>query len=146
MARPSSQRRRRPRGWLVVLAVCLALPGCDLPWGNETPEPEPTRSAVLDTIAAAEPGERLVVTASVVTVLADRAFVVRDVDLPENGLLVLTTARTAFRAPDLVSVDGVVRQFSFESFKVPFGLSDPLPFQLFEGRKALVAARVQSLA
>ena len=130
----------------MVLAACLALTGCDLPWGNETPEPEPTRSAVLDTVAATEPGERLVLTAGVVTVLADRAFVVRDADLPENGLLVLTTARTDLGAPDLVSVDGTIRQFSFESFKVPFGLSDPLPFQLYEGRKALVADKVQSLA
>ncbi|MCA2219029.1 hypothetical protein [Jidongwangia harbinensis] len=130
----------------MVLAVCLALAGCDAPWRDEIPEPEPTRSAVLDTIAATDVGERLVLTASVATVLGDRAFVVRDVDLPDDGLLVLTTTSTGFRAPDLVSVEGTVRRFTFAGFKVPFGLSGPRPFQLFEGRKVLVAAKAQSLA
>ena len=137
---------RHTRAWPVVLLVCLALVGCDTPRQEEIPEPGPTRGEVLDTIAATDTGERLVLTASVVSVLADRAFVVRDADLPRDGLLVLTTARTELGAPDLVSVDGTVRQFTFESFRVPFALPEPIPFRSFEGRKVLVAAKVQSLA
>jgi hypothetical protein len=146
MARIRPPSGRHTRAWLIVLLVCLALVGCDTPRRDEIPEPDPTHSEVLDTIAATDPGERLVLTASVTSVLAHRAFVVRDADLPQNGLLVLTTARTELQAPDLVSVDGTVRHFTFESFKAPFGLPDPIPFRPFEGRKVLVAATVQSLA
>jgi hypothetical protein len=142
---PSPASRRRIGAWFVMV-MCLTLTGCTLPWEHEPVEPKPSRTARLDTIAATAEGERLVVTASVGAVLGDRAFVVTDVDLPDQGLLVLTPAAVQLRAPDLVTVDGVVRRFTFPAFRVPFGLAEPLPYQPFEDRKAMVAADIRSYA
>ena len=127
------------------MVMCLALAGCDVSADPE-PEPMPSRSAPLDTIAAAAEGERIVLTAGVTGVLSDRAFVVGDVDLPDEGLLVLTPAAVDVAAPDLVTVDGVLRKFTFPAFRVPFGLVQAGPYEPFEGRKVLVAADVRSLA
>jgi hypothetical protein len=44
---------------------------------------------VLETIATTRLGQRLTLTPSVDRLLETRAFVVRDVDLPPDGLLVL---------------------------------------------------------
>jgi hypothetical protein len=143
-ADPSPQRHRRVPRWLPA-AMCLALAGCGVPWDSEPPEPEPTRSATLNTIARLEPGDRHVLTASVGAVLGERAFVVHDVDLPEQGLLVLTPTATDVRAPVLVTADGVIRRFAFDAFRVPFGLSEAAAYQPYEGRKVLVAGDIRSM-
>jgi hypothetical protein len=128
------------------MVVCLALTGCSLPWDREPAEPEPSRSAQLNTVAAAAEGDRMVVTASVRAVLGDRAFVVSDVDLPAQGLLVLTPVAADVHTLDLVTVEGVVRRFAFQAFRVPFGLAEPAPYQPFEGRKMMVAGTITSFA
>ncbi|HJT95995.1 MAG TPA: hypothetical protein VJ777_29300, partial [Mycobacterium sp.] len=86
--------------------------------------------------------------AGVIAVLGDRAFVVGDVDLPDQGLLVLARTPKAadVRAPDLVTVDGVLRRFTFAAFCTPFGLAQAAPYEPFEGRKVLVATSLRSLA
>jgi hypothetical protein len=94
---------------------------------------------MVNTIARLEPGERHVLTASVGAVLDDRALVVHDVDLPEQGLLILTPTVTDLHAPDLVTVDGVIRRFDFDAFRDPFELTRPASYQPFQGRKVLVA-------
>ena len=141
---PASALLWRTKGWLVVLMV-LALAGCS---PTSDPEPEPTRSrtAPVDTIAAAAEGQRIVLTAGVIAVLGDRAFVVDDVDLPDQGLLVLAPEPADVRRPDLVTVDGVLRRFTFAAFCTPFGLAQAAPYEPFEGRKVLVATSLRSLA
>lgn len=145
---PAPALQLRARGWLIVV-MCLALAGCGLSSDREpepAPSPAPSRTVPLDTIAAAAEGERIVLTAGVIGVLGDRAFVVIDVDLPDQGLLVLTPEAVDVGAPDLVTVDGVLRRFTFPAFRVPFGLVQAGPYEPFEGRKVLVAADVRSLA
>ncbi|HET6530079.1 MAG TPA: hypothetical protein VFH03_05620 [Actinoplanes sp.] len=142
---PSPASRKSAGAWLVVV-VCLALSGCSLPWDREPAEPKPSRSARLNTVAAAAEGDRIVVTASVRAVLDDRAFVVSDVDLPAQGLLVLTPVAADVQTLDLVTVDGVLRRFAFQAFRVPFGLGESAPYQPFEGRKMMVAGNLTSFA
>ena len=148
-----SRNRRLAAVFVAVVAVLAVAagfvlwlaPSRYLPWDSEPPEPKPERSVTVNTIARLRPGDRHVVTAGVGAVLAERAVVVRDVDLPEQGLLVLTATATDLRAPVLVTVDGVIRLFTFDAFRVPFGLTDPAVYHPFEGRKVLVAGRVRSL-
>jgi hypothetical protein len=104
--------------------------------------PRPSPSAAFDTIAASEVGSRLVVTASVVAAPPGRAFVVRDADMPEQGLLVL--GQTDVAASGLVTVEGTVDLFRFEVFSDRYELTDPAPYRRFEGRKVLVADTVRS--
>lgn len=140
---PPPRRRDRPLRTCLTVLLCTVLTGCGLPWDSAPPEPKPERSTTLNTIARLQPGDHHVVTASVGSVLEERAFVVLDVDLPEQGLLVLTATATDVRAPVLVTVDGVIRLFTFDAFRVPFGLTDPAVYRPYEGRKVLVAGDVQ---
>ena len=104
-----------------------------------------SHGARLNTVAAADLGKRLNVTAIVEAVLAERAFVVRDPDLA-HGLLVLAPIASDISPADVVAVEGTVRRFAFDEFRVPFDLTELAPYQPYEGRKVLVAAAVRSLA
>ena len=126
--------------WLVLLA-CLPVFACSAPPEPE-PEPEPSRRAPQATIEASEVGDRLTVTASVADVPAGRSFVVRDADLPDQGLLVLGDA--AVRVPALVTVEGTVERFAFDRFRDRYELTDAAAYRRFEGRKILVADEVRS--
>jgi hypothetical protein len=100
----------------------------------------------VTTVTATDLGERLNVTASVVAVLADRAFVVNDTGVTGHGLLVLTPTATDVSPPDVVAVDGTIRRFSFDGFRAPFELTQRSAYQPFEGHKVLVAAEIRALA
>lgn len=71
---------------------------------------------------------------------------VSDIDPPGHGLLVPAPTATDVGPPDLVAVDGTIRQFSFDEFRVPFGLTQRATYLPSENRKVLVAAEVRSLA
>jgi hypothetical protein len=130
---------------LVVLLMCLIFAtGCTSLTNPDEPDPTPTPK--LDTVAAAGIGERLVVTASVADVLAGHAFVVQDVDLADQGLLVLGRAPADLAPTDLVTVGGTVELFTIAHFGPRYHLTDPARYQRFDGHKALVADQVRSWA
>ncbi len=140
MSAPRSGSSGRLAAWCLVLLACLSALACSSP-DEAAPEPS-QRPPPLGTIAASEVGDRLILTASVTDVPSARSFVVRDADLPEEGLLVLGEA--AVRVPVLVTVEGTVQRFAFELFRDRYGLTDPAAYRRFEGRKILVADEVRS--
>lgn len=128
--------------WCLVFVTCLAVVACG---SSEKPTPEPSRRPPpMGTIEASEVGDRLTITASVTDVPAGRSFVVRDVDLPDEGLLVLGEA--AVQAPALVTVEGTIERFTFDRFGDRYALTDPAFYRRFEGRKVLVADQIRSWA
>lgn len=138
-ARPDPSRRLAV--WWLALLVCFSASACS---SSDKATPEPSRGPLLNTIEASEVGDRLTVTASVADVLPGRSFVVRDVDLPDNGLLVLGQAQV--RAPALVTVEGTIERFTFDRFGDRYELIDTAAFLRFEGRKVLVAEDIRSWA
>jgi hypothetical protein len=128
----------------LLVMVCLLASGCT---GDDDEGPvRPTRSTPPDTVAAARVGARLTVTASVVRLITARAFVVGDVDLPPEGLLVLGDRPSGLRPDDLVMVGGTVQMFAFDRVESRYRLADPAPFAPYADRKVLVADTVRSLA
>lgn len=103
-------------------------------------EPEPPR-VDRDTIAAADLGDRLTITARVVERLDDRSFVVQDVDLPVGGLLVVGRTATEVRPPILVTVRGAVGIFHYDTHS-DGGLGPRSRYERFEGLRAVVATSV----
>ncbi|MFY1594802.1 hypothetical protein [Micromonospora sp. WMMD737] len=91
------------------------------------------------TVARAEVGDRLTVTAAVDRVITDTAFVVRDADLTDGTLLVLTTGASVPAPPQLVTVRGTVVRFSHRDLSDRYRLGSPGPYRAFEGGRALVA-------
>ncbi|MEU8214014.1 hypothetical protein AB0B85_32970 [Micromonospora sp. NPDC049044] len=89
-------------------AVVLLAGGCTGEPAAPRPSPVPTPTTAPGTVARAEVGDLLTVTASVERVITDGAFVVRDVDLTDGALLVLSTGLTVPAAPQLVTVEGTV--------------------------------------
>jgi hypothetical protein len=135
----------RARPALAALpAVVLLVAGCTDPPPEAPPRPEPVSTRPTGTVARAEVGDRLTVTASVERVITDTAFVVRDVDLTDGTLLVLSTARPAPAPPQLVTVEGTVIRFSHPEFADRYRLGPPGPYRAFEGRQALVAEELRS--
>jgi hypothetical protein len=132
---------RRLVVWWLALLACLSATACS---SSEDATPEPSRSPLSNTIEASEVGTRLTVTASVADVLPGRSFVVRDVDLPDDGLLVLGEARV--RTPALVTVEGVIERFTYDRFRDRWKLTDAAAFLRFEGRKFLLAEDIRSWA
>lgn len=126
--------------WCLVLLTYFSVVACTSS-DEAAPEPSPGPPPV-GTIAASEVGDRLIVTASVTDVPAGWSFVVRDVDLPEEGLLVL--GRAEVRVPALVTVEGTVQRFAFDRFSDRYGLTDAASYRRFEGRKILVADEIRS--
>lgn len=138
---------RRLRGttlglWLVlILALAPACrPGC----ARDDAAPRPSPTALLDTVEASTVGTRLIVTAGVAEVLTPQSFVVEDADLPDQGLLVLSDARTDLHRHDLVTVYGAIDRFDYPRFASRLQLNGPGSYRPFEGRKILVAADVSS--
>ncbi len=71
------------------------------------------------------------------------SFVMRDSDLPPEGLLVLAVAvPDGLRPPVLVLVDGVVGIFHIHDFGW-IALADPSVYRPYEGKKALIADRIR---
>ncbi|MFI6243193.1 hypothetical protein ACIBEF_25295 [Micromonospora sp. NPDC050795] len=87
-------------------------------------------------------GDQLTVTASVERVINERAFVVRDVDLTDGTLLVLSTGSSVPAAPRLVTVEGTVNRFSHRDLTDRYHLGPPGPYRAFEGGRALVARKL----
>jgi hypothetical protein len=131
----------RLTAWCLVVLACLSVFACS---SSDEPTPEPSPSPPLNTIEASEVGDRLTVTASVADVPAGRSFVVRDVDLPDDGLLVL--GESDVRVPALVTVVGTIERFTFDRFSDRYELTDAAAYRRFEGRKILVADDVRSWA
>ncbi|WP_412751611.1 hypothetical protein [Krasilnikovia sp. M28-CT-15] len=129
----------------LLLASCLLSGSCSLSGGDD-PEPRPTRTTIMNTIEASDVGDRLTLTAVVVRVLTASSFVVHDVDLPDDGLLVLGGSLTSMHPRDLVTVAGTIDIFTFERFRGRFVLAPAPSYDRFEGRKVLVAHDVRSWA
>ncbi|MER7459265.1 hypothetical protein [Micromonospora sp. NPDC126480] len=122
------------------LAAALLSGGC-----TREPEPEPPRPASTSppsTLARAEVGDRLTVTAAVERIIDDGAIVVRDVDLTDGSLLVLTRQAVEARPPQLVTVEGTVVRFVYGDLAGERGLGDPETYRAFDGQKALAAGRI----
>ncbi|MEV1155980.1 hypothetical protein AB0J27_11315 [Micromonospora chokoriensis] len=135
-----SRRKGRVRSAVVTLsAVVLLVGGCT--GEPEAPQPsrEPAPTTAPGTVARAEVGDQLTVTASVERVITDSAFVVRDVDLTDGTLLVLSTGLSVPAAPQLVTVEGTVIRFSHRDLTGRYQLGPPGPYRAFEGGRALVA-------
>ncbi|MEU1839373.1 hypothetical protein [Micromonospora chersina] len=81
-------------------------------------------------------------TAAIERVITDAAFVVRDADLTDEALLVLSPASPAPEPPQLVTVRGTVIQFSYRELDDRYSLGSGGPYRTFEGKRALVAAEV----
>jgi hypothetical protein len=116
--------------------VMAALPGCG---GGDQPAVEPKIEPVRNTIMRADVGDRLTVTAVVDRQLEDGSFVVTDADLPESGLVVLTTRPPVLKPQMLVTVDGTIDRLTVVDHRHPL-LADAVPYH---GRKVLVADRVR---
>ncbi|SCG16710.1 hypothetical protein GA0070610_2982 [Micromonospora echinofusca] len=133
-------RHRRVRPALATLpALVLLATGCTSPPAAPQPSPEPVPTTRPGTVARAEVGDRLTMTAAVDRIITDTAFVVRDEDLTGGILLVLTTGPSAPAAPQLVTVRGTVIRFSHGALSARYRLGSPEPYRAFEGGRALVA-------
>lgn len=145
--RPPEPTRR----WLTVVTVvpCLAAAACG---GTAPPPAAPPSNAAgssgapLNTLAARAVGDRLIATASVVSVITDHAFVISDADLPDRGVLVLGGTPGGIRLKSLVTVSGRIDRFAFDRFAAAYGLGSPGPFRRFDERKIIVADDVHSWA
>ncbi|WP_247682842.1 hypothetical protein [Micromonospora sp. D93] len=135
--------RDRMRPALAALAaVVLLAVGCTHPTAAPAPRPDPEPGTRPGTIARAELGDRLTVTAAVEQVITDNAFVVRDADLTDGTLLVLSTGPSAPAPPQLVTVVGTVVPFSHRDLATRYHLGPAGPYRTFEGGRALAAQEV----
>ncbi|MDG4752653.1 hypothetical protein O7630_17055 [Micromonospora sp. WMMD718] len=122
--------------------MALLVTGCASRASEPQPTPEPTPTVRLGTVARAEVGVRLTVTATVDHVVAGAAFVVRDVDLTNGTLLVLSTDPAVMEPPQLVTVSGIVVDFSYRDLSDRYDLGPSGPYRDFEGGRALAADEV----
>jgi hypothetical protein len=127
------------------MLLVLLLTGCSAFTARDM-EPEPTSGPALNTIDGASVGMRLTVTATVATSITPTSFVVKDADLPPEGLLVLDASATAVRPSDLVTVDGTVVLFDFTGVAGRHELTDATSYAHFDGGKVLEARTVRSWA
>ncbi|RKN47665.1 hypothetical protein D7223_12995 [Micromonospora endolithica] len=125
-----------------LASVVLLAAGCTGESAAPRPSPEPAPTTARGTVARAEVGDRLTVTASVERVITDAAFVVRDVDLTDGTLLVLITGPSIPAPPQLVTVQGTVIRFSHRDLTDRYDLGPPGPYRAFEGGRALVAQEI----
>ncbi|GAA3777945.1 hypothetical protein [Micromonospora maritima] len=137
-----NRTRPRPGRRLVALsAATLLVAGC-AGEPDPQPSPEPTATVRLGTVARAEVGTRLTVTATVDRVVTGTAFVVRDVDFTDGTLLVLSTGKVTAEPPQLVTVVGTVVDFSYRDLSDRYALGPPDAYREFEGGRALSAEDV----
>ncbi|RBJ11610.1 hypothetical protein DRA43_00300 [Micromonospora provocatoris] len=137
---PNQPRRRWQLAALSAAAILVT--GCDSRSGDPQPTPEPTSTVRLGTVARADAGARLTVTATVDRVITGTAFVVRDVDFTDGRLLVLSAGRTTGEPPQLVTVVGAVIDFSYRDLSDRYQLGPPGAYRDFEGGRALAAEDV----
>jgi hypothetical protein len=131
---------------LIFLVAACTSPGR---WrGMEPTVPSPAGSAAtpLRTIADSEIGDQLTVTAVLVTVISERSFIVRDVDLPDQGLLTLGHLPTHAGPPDLLTLRGVIDKFDFDRLAWVYGLLPDDRYEKFRDRRILIAHDVRSWA
>ncbi|MEU8327903.1 hypothetical protein [Micromonospora sp. NPDC048839] len=134
------RRKSRVRPAVAMLsAVVLLVGGCTGEPAAPQPSPVPTPTTPPGTVARAKVGDHLTLTASVERVITNGAFVVRDVDLTDGTLLVLSTGLSVPAAPQLVTVEGTVIRFSHRDLTGRYHLGSPRPYRAFEGGRALVA-------
>lgn len=127
----------------IVLWAGVVLAGCTAP-----EEPVPPAASVPgphSTMASAHPGDRVVISVAVSAVLTTDSFLVYDVGLPEDGLLVLGDAPRGLRRPDLVRISGVVEQFHYDRFTGEYDLGNPTWYEDYDDRKVVLADRVTTL-
>ncbi|MEV4703174.1 hypothetical protein [Actinoplanes sp. NPDC049316] len=79
-------------------------------------------------------------------VMTPQSFVVADTDLPDQGLLVLSDARTDLQPHELVTVYGVLDRFDYGRFAARLELATAATYRAYDNRKVLVAADVSSRA
>ncbi|MEW2386094.1 hypothetical protein AB0873_28945 [Micromonospora sp. NPDC047707] len=122
-----------------LTAVALSTAGCTDPPAAPAPSPEPAPTTRPGTVARAQVGDRLTVTATVDRIITDTAFVIRDVDLTDGTLLVLSAGASAPAPPHLVTVQGTVIRFAHGDLADRYALGPSGPYQAFKGGPALVA-------
>jgi hypothetical protein len=127
------------------LVAVLLLGGCSTDGPAPRPSPSPETSTPSGTVERSDVGDRLTLTAVVERVLGPRSFVVRDADLADVGVLVLTTRPVEVAVPDVVVVAGTVTVFRYARSGGD-RLGDQRAFRQYEGRKALLAQTVRPLS
>ena len=133
-------------GWHACAAALVLLIGTTAACSaDHDPAPavtaNPSPSGIeLKTIAHRAVGEHITLTAGLSRVLNDEAFVVRDVDLPVPGLLVLGELPERTRPPALVTIAGVITLYH------PEDLPENSELAAFRDHKIVVAETVRSWA
>ncbi|MEW2441222.1 hypothetical protein [Micromonospora marina] len=125
-----------------LTAAAMLVTGCARQPRDPQPPPELTPTVRLGTVARAEVGARLTVTATVDRVVTGTAFVVRDVDFTDGKLLVLSAGKATAEPPQLVTVVGTVVDFSYRDLSGRYELGPSDAYRDFEGGRALVAEDV----
>jgi hypothetical protein len=131
--------------------VCLAIGACTnspVPArpAETAPTPGASAEAPVGTIARHDVGDRIIVTASVATVITTQSFVIGDADLPDRGVLVLGGPPTGVRSTSLVTVYGTIDRFEFGRFAGIYRLGSDDRYARFDGHKIVLAASVRSWA
>ncbi|MDY7090887.1 MAG: hypothetical protein SYR96_38110 [Actinomycetota bacterium] len=111
--------------------------------GSGTPAPRPSAGTSLKTVPGLDIGEQVTVTAAVSRILADSAFTISDVDLPEDGLLTLALTSDRLRPRSLVTVHGTIDRFDFDRIGGAYELAHREPFEEFTGQKYLIAQDIR---
>jgi hypothetical protein len=122
--------------------ACLVLTGC----GRHRDEPDAAspKPRLHDTVSDSRVGTRLTITASVLSVIGDRACVVGDADLPPAGLPAIGPVDV--HPVDLVTIEGTVVVFDQDRFSSTFGITGVTTIRNFQGQKVLLIDRVHSWA
>lgn len=141
-------RTSRLRAGGLALLICFLAFACSA--GDQGPAPPASRtptalpSGSLNTIKNSKVGDRLTITAALKAAISDQAFTVDDVDLPDQGLLVLGTLPDHARPKDLLTVRGTIAAFDFQNFAAIYGLDQEIRYRPFQDRKVVVADDVRS--
>ncbi|MEU8230461.1 hypothetical protein AB0C12_12780 [Actinoplanes sp. NPDC048967] len=133
----------------VTVLLIFAMAACSSPgrWhGTDPTVPSPSATATVRTIADSEVGDRITVTAVLVTVISERSFVVEDVDLPNRGLLTLGHLPEHSGQGDLLTMRGVIATFDFDRLAWTYGLVRDSRYEKFQDHKILIAQDVRSWA
>jgi len=124
---------------LILLTLTTSACSSDEPRPTTTPD-RSSSSATLKTMANRVAGDHITLTARLVRVVNSQTFVVNDVDLPEQGLLVLGPLPAHAQPPALLTVSGVIAVYRPDSPQPDSGL------ERFLDRKIVVADAVRSWA
>ena len=127
---------------MVLSTAAMLVAGCSGQPEDPQPTPEPASTVRLGTVARAEVGARLTVTATVGRVITGTAIVVRDVDFTDGTLLVLSADPVTAEPPQLVTVSGTVVDFPYRARSDRYELGPAAAYRDIEGGRALVAEDV----